>query len=480
MFAERLSSSTVRDASGVIQHYVGVFTDISHLKAHEAELDRIAHYDPLTGTPNRRLLADRLEQSILRAARNGHSLAVCFLDLDGFKSVNDRLGHAAGDALLVGVTANLHHVLRVDDTLARLGGDEFVLLLSDISTPEECALILDRALQATNSPVMLNGQAVTISASIGVSLYPTDNSDADTLMRHADQAMYLPKEAGKNRYVLFDPENDRKAQVHRKFLDVLGKALDDEEFVLHYQPKVNLITGELVGVEALIRWQHPQRGLLSPVDFLPFIDGSDLEKPLGEWVIRTALAQAAAWDLQGQTLSVSVNISAAHLLEPDFYDNLKSLLEQYGPTSATHLELEVLETAALSDMDLAVAVLQSCRELGVKFALDDFGTGYSSLTYLRKLPVDLLKIDQSFVLNMLSNAEDMGIVEGVIRLAMAFNRQVIAEGVETLEHGAALLRLGCHLAQGYGIARPMAADQLPAWLATWQQQQAWVGLNARA
>jgi EAL domain-containing protein (putative c-di-GMP-specific phosphodiesterase class I) len=353
-----------------------------------------------------------------------------------------------------------------------------VLLLSDISTPEECALILDRVLQATNSPVMLEGQAVTISASIGVSLYPTDNSDADTLMRHADQAMYLAKEAGRNRYVLFDPENDRKAQVHRKFLDVLDKALDNEEFVLHYQPKVNLITGELVGVEALIRWQHPERGLLSPVDFLPFIDGSDLEKPLGEWVIRTALAQAAAWGRQGHALSVSVNISAAHLLEPDFYDNLKCLLEQHGQTSATRLELEVLETAALSDMDLAVAVLQSCRELGVKFALDDFGTGYSSLTYLRKLPVDLLKIDQSFVRNMLTNAEDLGIVEGVIRLASAFKRDVIAEGVETLEHGAALLRLGCHLAQGYGIARPMPALQVLPWLDSWQRTSVWTGLNA--
>jgi len=477
VFAELLSISTVRDASGVVQHYVGVFTDISHLKAHAAELDRIAHYDPLTGTPNRRLLADRLEQSILRSTRNGHLLAVCVLDLDGFKSVNDRLGHAAGDALLVGVTANLHHVLRVDDTLARLGGDEFVLLLSDISTPQECALILNRILQVTHSPVMLEGQAVTISASIGVSLYPTDNSDADTLLRHADQAMYLAKEAGRNRYVLFDPENDRKSQVHRNFLDVLRNALDHDEFVLHYQPKVNLITGEMVGVEALIRWQHPQRGLVPPAEFLPFIDGSNLEKPLGEWVIRTALAQAATWSRLGSALNVSVNISAAHLLQPDFYDNLKSVLEQHGQVSATLLELEVLETAALSDMDLAVAMLQRCSALGVKFALDDFGTGYSSLTYLRKLPVDLLKIDQSFVRNMLTNAEDLSIVEGVIRLAGAFKRDVIAEGVETLEHGAALLRLGCHLAQGYGIAQPMPPLHVLPWLATWQQTAVWTGLS---
>ena len=273
-------------------------------------------------------------------------------------------------------------------------------------------------------------------------------------------------------------ELERRLQSYEEAPGELAKALDDQEFVLHYQPKVNLITGELVGVEALIRWQHPERGLLPPDEFLPCIDGSNLEKPLGEWVISTALAQATEWSQLGHAICVSVNVSAAHLLEPDFYDHLKSLLEQHGQTSSTHLELEVLETAALSDMGLAVAVLQRCRGLGVQFALDDFGTGYSSLTYLRKLPVDLLKIDQSFVLNMLTDADDLGIVEGVIRLASAFKRDVIAEGVETLEHGAALLRLGCHLAQGYGIARPMPAQHVLPWLDTWQQTAVWTGLNA--
>ena len=480
LYAELLSISAVRDTHGEVQHYVGVFSDISQLKAHEAELDRIAHYDPLTGTPNRRLLADRLEQAIARCARSGHSLAVCFLDLDGFKEVNDRYGHAAGDALLVGVTRNLQHVLRADDTLARMGGDEFVLLLSNIATPEECSLILERVLQATGEPVTIDGHPITISASIGVSLYPTDHADADALLRHADQAMYLAKEAGKNRFHLFDPEHDRMAQVHRKFLDALRIALDNNEFVLHYQPKVHLLSGQLVGVEALIRWQHPERGLLPPSEFLPFMNGSTLEKSLGEWVIHAALTQAADWSRLGRPVSVSVNISATHLLHPDFYDYLQNMLGRHGDVPANTFELEVLETAALADIDQAVAILRRCRELGVHFALDDFGTGYSSLTYLRKLPVDLLKIDQSFVRDMLIDADDMGIVEGVIRLADAFKREVIAEGVETLEHGAALLRLGCRLAQGYGIARPMPAQQLLPWLAQWQREAAWVGLNDRA
>jgi len=476
LYAELLSISAVREASGAVLHYVGVFSDISQLKSHEAELDRIAHYDPLTGTPNRRLLADRLDQAVVRAARSGNALAVCFLDLDGFKDINDRLGHAAGDALLVGVTSNLHHVLRADDTLARMGGDEFVLLLADIASPEECSLILDRVLQATSAPIQMEGHSISITASIGVSLFPTDNSDADSLLRHADQAMYQAKEAGKNQYHLFDPEADRQVQVHRKLLETLRRSLRVGEFVLHYQPKVNLRTGVLVGVEALLRWQHPERGLLTPAEFLHFMDGTDLEKPLGEWVIHTALEQASLWQRQGLAVQVSVNISAAHLLDESFYDFLRGALEHHPELLAGRIELEVLETAAIADINHAVTVLRRCRELGVHFALDDFGTGYSSLTYLRKLPVDLLKIDQSFIRNMLVDPDDLGIVEGVIRLAAAFNRAVIAEGVETLEHGAALLRLGCDLVQGYGIARPMPPEQLAQWLAQWNTDAAWVGL----
>jgi len=477
MFAELLSISTVRDAGGVVQHYVGVFSDISQLKAHEAELDRIAHYDPLTGSPNRRLLADRLGQATLRSTRNGTSLAVCYLDLDGFKSINDQYGHPAGDQLLIGITGNLKHVLRAEDTLARLGGDEFVLLLADIASPEECAQILDRVLHAVSSPILIEGMQVSVSGSIGVCLFPEDDVDADTLLRHSDQAMYLAKEAGKNRYHLFDPESDRKAQKHRQQLDRLRTALEQQEFVLYYQPKVDLVSGEIVGVEALLRWQDPERGLIPPAEFLPHINGSDLEKPLGEWVIGSALAQSVAWSALGLKVCVSANISANHLLQPDFYGHLRAALAHYPQDIASRFELEILETAAIADMDQAVDVLCRCRALGVRFALDDFGTGYSSLTHLRKLPVDILKIDQSFVRDMLNDAEDFGIVEGVIRLAGAFNRQVIAEGVETLEHGRALVRMGCSLAQGYGIARPMPAAQFVEWSARWANEAAWLTLG---
>lgn len=477
LFVELLSISTVRDASGVVQHYVGVFSDISQLKAHEAELDRIAHYDPLTGTPNRRLLADRLGQATHRSTRNGTSLAVCYLDLDGFKAINDQYGHPAGDQLLVGITGNLKHVLRAEDTLARLGGDEFVLLLADIASPEECSQILDRVLHAVSSAILIEGRPVSTSASIGVSLFPEDNVDADTLLRHSDQAMYQAKEAGKNRYHLFDPESDRKAQKHRKQLDRLRTALEQNEFALYYQPKVDLVNGAIVGVEALIRWIHPETGLVPPMEFLPHINGSDLEKPLGEWVIHAALAQSVAWSALGLKVCVSANISANHLLQPDFYEHLRATLAHHPQEIASRFELEILETAAIADIDQAVDVLGRCRALGVRFALDDFGTGYSSLTHLRKLPVDILKIDQSFVRDMLNDPEDLGIVEGVIRLAGAFNRQVIAEGVETLAHGRALVRMGCSLAQGYGIARPMPAAQFMEWSARWANEAAWLTLD---
>lgn len=476
LYSALLSISVVRDAQGELQHYVGVFSDITKFKVHAEELDRAAHYDPLTGSPNRRLLSDRLEQAIHRSNRSGRSLAVCFLDLDQFKAINDQYGAPVGNRLLVGVNEHLKRVLRSDDTLARLAGDEFVLLLSDIDSSEECAKILDRVLLAVSSPVVVDDLTLTVTASIGVSLYPNDNVDADTLIRHADQAMYLAKEAGKNRYNLFDTENDRKVQAHRQYLEVLRRALKNKEFVLFYQPKVDLLSGALVGAEALIRWQHPQRGLVSPAEFLPHISGSDLETPLGEWVIQAALAQAAAWHRQGLTLCVSANISAQHLLQPGFHAYLASALAGQPDLPTTCFELEVLETAAIEDMELAVNIVKHCRELGVHFALDDFGTGYSSLTYLRKLPVDTLKIDQSFVRDMLVDADDHGIVEGVIRLGEAFKRHIIAEGVETLAIAAELLRMGCHLAQGYGIARPMPADQLSAWSDSWTREARWRGL----
>ncbi|MBB2485151.1 EAL domain-containing protein [Mitsuaria sp. WAJ17] len=478
IYAELLTLSCVRDAKGVVQHYIGVFSDISQIKSHEAELHRIAHYDPLTGVPNRRLLVDRLHQALARAARSESSLAVCFLDLDGFKFVNDAHGHAVGDRLLIEVTQRMNEVLRAEDTLARLGGDEFVVLLTDISSERGCTLVLERLLQVVQQPICIEGLELRVTVSIGVSLYPHDNADADTLMRHADQAMYLAKEAGKNRYQLFDPVSDRRAQSHREFLQRLQKALEAREFVLHYQPKVDLVDGRLQGVEALIRWNCPGRGLVQPGEFLPQLQSSRLELALGEWVIEEALSQAQRWREQGLDLRVSVNISPAHLQQPDFHDKLEQALRRHPGQVPRQFELEVLETAQIEDMDAAVAILKRCGELGVRFALDDFGTGYSSLTYLRKLPVQTLKIDQSFVRGMLGNADDMGIVEGVIRMARAFRMDVVAEGVETLEHGRILLQQGCRLMQGYGIGRPMPAQALAAWLLNWQIESPWLALQA--
>ena len=476
-FVELLSISTVRDEFGGALHYIGVFSDISQFKAHEAELDRIAHYDTLTELPNRRLLGDRLEQAIIRAQRTETLMAVCFLDLDGFKAINDQYGHATGDHLLVGVSQNLRQVLRANDTLARLGGDEFVILLCDMHSSVECVQILERILVATSRTVRLDELVLHLTASIGVSIFPDDNADADSLLRHADHAMYMAKNAGKNRYQLFDPESDRQAQAHRVFLEMLTIALQQNQFVLYYQPKVDLLDGRIIGAEALIRWQHPERGLLAPAEFLGYVQDSQLDQKIGEWVIAQALTQGEQWHSMDLKLSLSVNISATHLLQGDFYERLAYALQGKPGIPAAFFELEVLETAAIADIDHAVAILQRCRQLGVHFSLDDFGTGYSSLTYLRKLPIDTLKIDQSFVRDMLQDNDDLGIVEGVIRLAKAFNREVIAEGVETLEHGAVLLKLGCHLAQGYGIARPMPADEFVIWCEKWRQERAWLRLQ---
>ncbi|WP_059286232.1 putative bifunctional diguanylate cyclase/phosphodiesterase [Aquitalea magnusonii] len=473
LYAELLSISVVRDQFGQIQHYIGIFSDITQLKAHEAELNRIANFDPLTGVPNRRLLSDRLEQALIRSRRSGKPCAVCFLDLDGFKAVNDLHGHEAGDQLLIAVTERLKSVLRADDTLARLGGDEFVLLLCGLEGNDECIPVLDRVLSAVRQEVSLAAASISTSASVGVTLYPLDDADADTLLRHADQAMYQAKTSGKNRYQLFDPESDRKAQLHRRTLESLELALQQQQFLLYYQPKVDLGSGRIIGVEALIRWQHPERGLLAPAAFLPTLQGSELETAFGRWVLDEGVAQAARWQAQGLGMAISINVSANYLLHADFYPHLQQALQRYPQLPPARLELEVLESAALADMDQALAVLQQCRALGVHFALDDFGTGYSSLTYLRKLPLDTLKIDQSFVSGMLEDVDDLGIVASVIQLADVFQRQVIAEGVETMAHGAVLLQMGCRLVQGYGIARPMPAAELEGWCRQWQLQGLW-------
>jgi diguanylate cyclase (GGDEF)-like protein len=437
------------------------------MKEHEQQLEHIAHFDALTNLPNRVLLADRLKQAILQTERRKYQLAVIYLDLDGFKTVNDTHGHDTGDDLLIIISQRMKEALREGDTLARIGGDEFVAVLVDLEQTADCELVLNRLLDAASSPAIINEVELHVSASIGVTFYPQDYVDADQLMRHADQAMYIAKQSGKNCYHLFDIEHDSSIKIQHELLERIRSAHQHNEFVLYFQPKVNMRTGEVIGAEALIRWQHPERGLLPPSEFLPFIENHEIAIQIGEWVIDSALTQISTWQAADLNISVSVNIGARQLQQHDFVTKLLNLLSKYPEINPANLELEILETSALENLNDVSHVIRTCREIGVQFALDDFGTGYSSLTYLRHLPVTMLKIDQTFVRDMLDDPDDLTIVKSVIGLAAAFQRQVIAEGVETLAHGAVLQSIGCELAQGYGIARPMPAIDIPAWVVDW-------------
>jgi diguanylate cyclase (GGDEF)-like protein/PAS domain S-box-containing protein len=473
-YDEILNISAVRNDSGKTVSYVGIFSDITPLKEHRQQLEHIAHYDALTNLPNRVLLADRLQQAMIMSQRRNNSVAVVYLDLDGFKAVNDTYGHEFGDELLIEVSQRMKDTLRDSDTLARIGGDEFVVVLVDLEQMTDCEPLLIRLLQAAAEPVKMGDIILQVSASIGVTFYPQDKVDADQLVRHADQAMYGAKQMGKNRYHLFDIHQDIVIKTQRESLDHIRRALNQQEFTLYYQPKVNMKSGKVIGAEALIRWQHPERGLLPPAVFLPIIESHPISIELGEWVINTALTQMGEWQAAGLHIPVSVNIGARQIQQQDFSANLSALLSKHPDVQPSSLELEVLETSALGDVTEVSAIMHACLELGVSFALDDFGTGYSSLTYLRRLPADMLKIDQSFVRDMLDDPGDLAIINGIIGLASAFQRQVIAEGVETIAHGSQLLSMGCMLAQGYGIARPMPASDLPNWVANWKPDAAWM------
>ena len=436
-------------------------------KDYQQKLEKTAYYDALTGLPNRALFAQRMQQGLDQVRRTGCWMTVCFLDIDAFKPINEAHGQEVGNHLLINVAECLRSCLQGGDTVARIGGDEFALLLLGCKSDAELELFLHKLQQRLAQPFVWAAASVILSASIGVTVYPQDESDPDTLLRHADQAMLMAKQGGKARFQRFDPEGGKRMRAHLDTVERMRVALENREFVLYYQPKVDLSRNAVVGAEALIRWQHPQRGLLPPGAFLPAIENDELMVDLGDWVIEEALAQMARWRVAGLDLAVSVNIAAQHLARADFMDRLRVLLAAQPDTLADRLELEVLETSALDDIGKVEKLIVACRELGIGFSLDDFGTGYSSLTYLRRLSADTLKIDQSFIRDMLDDPGDQAIVAGVIGLAVAFKRKVIAEGVETVAHGKALLKLGCPMLQGYGIARPMPAQDLPKWAKGW-------------
>jgi diguanylate cyclase (GGDEF)-like protein len=468
LFLEVVTISAVRDDNKRLQHYVAVFSDVTQARETEQRLESIAHFDVLTELPNRVLMFDRLRQCMARCQRRSSYLAVAFLDLDGFKAINDRYGHATGDQLLIALARRMAEALREGDTLARIGGDEFVVVMADLERPQNFDPVVQRLLLAASEPVALGRETLQVSASIGVTLYPGDTVDAEQLLRHADQAMYQAKQAGKNRMAVFDVAHDAAQATKRQSQQEIRTALERGEFELHYQPKVNLRTGAVMGAEALIRWRHPERGLLAPALFLPMIQNHVLDIVVGEWVITTALAQMSRWNAEGLMLTISVNVGAYQLLGEDFAERLAQLLGAQADVKPECLELEILESSALADMAKISDLMRCCQSMGVRFALDDFGTGFSSLTYMRRLPAEVIKIDQSFVRDILSDVDDLSIVQGVIGLAKAFRREVIAEGVETMAHGDMLLSLGCELAQGYGIARPMPASAVPEWTRTWR------------
>ncbi|MEW5789174.1 MAG: EAL domain-containing protein [Pseudomonadota bacterium] len=447
--------------------------DVSRFVHQEQVLQEQAQYDALTHLPNRVLFADRLQLALATAQRRGEVLAVCMLDLDGFKPINDTLGHQAGDRLLQEIAFRLGNALRADDTAARLGGDEFGLLIGGLHGSVECEQVLNRLLQDLARPVQIKGQSVAVTASVGVSLYPGDIRDPDLLLRHADQAMYQAKEAGKGCFHIFDPAAAGKLRASRQLLKKIQDALDAGQFLLHYQPKVDCRRGRVVGVEALVRWRHPVLGLRTPGEFLPLIEQDDAIINLGEWVVGEALAQMGRWRQAGLDLPVSVNIAARQFLRGNFSARLGEMLAGHPPEVVGRLGIEIVETAVLEDINAVSRLIHHYHKEGVRFDLDDFGTGYSSLTHLKRLAADTLKIDQSFVRDMLDDPGDLTIVQGVIHLARAFHLEVIAEGVEDIEHILTLLDLGCDVMQGYAIARPMPAERLVEWLEGFQPDPRW-------
>lgn len=457
--------STVRDEAGQPQQYVVLFSDITVAKRQARELERAAHYDPLTALPNRSLMSKRLDEAMASAAgAGGPAIAVVFIDIDGFKEINDRYGHAAGDSLLVLMASRLRSALRSHDVLGRIGGDEFVAILGGIADAKDCVGVLQRMLNAAGQPTSIGGEEQRVSASIGVTFYPQAEAvDADQLIRQADQAMYQAKVGGKSRYHVFDAELDRTMREYHAGLERLREALDAREFVLHFQPLVDIGSGRVIELEALIRWQHPEKGLTPPSGFIPLVEGSPFAVDLGEWVIGEALAQLEGWLDAGLDVSVAVNTSGVHLQRADFLDRLEQMFAEVRPEARSRLVIEIPEAAVFSDLDAVARTVVAGHGRGIRFYLDDFGTGYSSLAYLKRLPVDAIKIDRTFVNDMQDRVEAVAVLDAILQIADRLGMETVAEGVETAEQWAALSRLGCDRAQGYFIARPMAAGKVLDW-----------------
>ena len=475
IYPVHLSITSVHARGGQIAHYIGIFDDISDFKAQQQRIERLAHFDALTGLPNRALLIDRLRIALAAAKRSRQLLAIAYLDLDDFKPVNDTYGHETGDMLLISVARSLEGILRETDTVARLGGDEFVLILGGGGAHSDYLNTLERVLARLSAPFSLGTATVSISASIGVTFYPDDDGSPDSFLRHADQAMYQAKQAGRSGYRIFRAEASTPDKQASKHLSGIEAALGKGEFCLLFWPTVNIREGKIIGMEGGLHWQHPQRGLLSQAEFMPALVGTTMETRLYEWLVSTLIAQFDDWRRRGLQLSVSFSVTDAQARAPQFLRHLLSQIQLHAPlpSGALSIEFQVARHEPEEIAEIAQA-LEECRKHGIGIMLGDFGTGYSSLAYLRRLPADFLKLDQNLIRDMLKNPESLAIIEGVLNMATAFKRQVIAEGVESAAHCGMLLHMGCNIVRGNHIARPMPVSAIADWLYEWRPDPAWL------
>jgi diguanylate cyclase (GGDEF)-like protein len=449
--------------------YVSLLSDITIIKEHEKELEHIAHYDALTNLPNRVLLLDRLHQNLIQARRREQPLALVYIDLDGFKFVNDNYGHEAGDNLLITVSQRMKKALREGDTLARIGGDEFVAILLDIGDSKACVPILNRVLTAAAQLVYFNHNNLQVSASLGVTFFAhAEEISVNKLLLEADQAMYQAKFEGKNCFHFYNAVKDRYINGYTETLERITQALISHEFVMYYQPQVDMHTGAIIGAEALVRWQHPEKGLLLPDIFLPVIKDQSLSMELGAWIIEAVFEQMEIWHSTGLAISVSINLDSRQLQQTGFMNNLRAQLNAHPTVSPEFLELEVLESSMMEDIIKVSNIIEACNDMNIKCSIDNFGTGYSSLSYLNRLPPTMIKIDRTVVQNMLNNLNERTLVKCIIGLAKTIGLKVMGVGVESIEHGTMLRQLGCDLMQGNVIAHPMMANEFTNWCSTWK------------
>lgn len=465
-FPQWLNITTIKDNEDKVINYIGVLSDISMIKKSEEKLEFLAHHDPLTKLPNRLLLLANLEQAIKRAKREEHKIAIMFLDLDRFKEINDTFGHSYGDEILKIVTSRFKLVMREEDTIARIGGDEFILLIEDVNEVNDIETVLYKVLGVFDENIVVNDNSFSLSVSIGVSIFPDDGIEIEDLIKNADAAMYQAKDAGRNTYRFYTKQMTKSLFAKMLIKTEIEKAIQNDEFVLHYQPQISINSGKILGVEALVRWNHPDMGLLFPSKFITEAENTKQIIALGQLVLEKACLDAKKWiDTEMFTGKVSVNVSAVQIEQKDFYDVVIATLKKTG-LSGNFLELELTESYMMENPEESIGVFKKLRNHGITLSIDDFGTGYSSLSYLKQLPIDKLKIDRSFIMEIPEDTGDMVITKTIIAMAKSLGYSVIAEGIETKEQHEFLKNEGCYEGQGYLYSRPIPIEDFEVFLKT--------------